>query len=201
MVLLIMTPVGLNDEIIDCMPDLSALIPQHRSDVTVLFCNDGKNLCREVQENINIPYMTRLFEKLCTKGHQTVQVTIVEISFYESDDTFQAKLNVGDIFFMAGFTNNCKHVEGVYKRRDHAMAQKRQAVANKCVCNEIVFWGVCGSAISCGAKWDAEPSWSTRTMNQKDFEMFEMLADGFVDYQTSAGPALKITKDLSAWHT
>ncbi len=198
MVLLIMTPVGLNDEIIDCMPDLRALIPP-KSDVTVLFCNDGKNLCREVQENINIPYMNRLFKKLCTKDHQTVQVTIVEISFYESDDTFQAKLNAGDIFFMAGFTTNCKHIEGVYNRGDHAMAQKRHAVANKCVCNEIVFWGVCGSAMSCGARWTAE--WSDRTLNQEDFQMFEMLADGFVDYQPSAGPEVRITEDLSEWHT
>lgn len=194
---LLLTPVGLGDPVIDGMPDLDGLIPATVV-VTVLVCNDGRNDAH-LNPCLDRTYLTRLFLKLCNKGNRTVtNIRLMQISFFEPYDLFFAKLRLCDIFYMAGFTSKVTHVEPIYLRGDPDMTLKRHAVANRCVTNSMLFWAVCGSAVSCGMRWDI--TWSSRTLPPADYQMFEMLADGRVDYQACSGAVCQITEDLAEWH-
>ena len=99
----LLTPLGLGDNCIEAMPDLQGAIP-NKSRVTVLVCMDGKNDVNR-KELVDVPYVHRLFLKLCKKGSSAVKdIRVMQISFFEPYDLFMAKLRLCDIFFMAGFT-------------------------------------------------------------------------------------------------
>jgi len=194
---LLLTPMGPSDPVTESVPTLHGLIPE--SYVTVLVCIDGKTQTGVVRPLLDVTYYTRLFTNLCNKGNGIVRsINLMQISFFDPYDLFLAKLLLGDIFFMAGFTSHVDDVEPIYARGNPDMTRKRHAVANRCVTNKTLFWGVCGSAVGCGMRWDL--SWSSRTLTPLAFQMFEILGDGNVDYQACSGAACKITDDLTQWH-
>jgi hypothetical protein len=193
----LLTPMGPSDPVIGSVPSLEGLIPEN--DVTVLVCLDGKTETSGVRAPLDVAYYTRLFRKLCNKENGIVRnINLMQISFFDQYDLFLAKLHLCDIFFMAGFTSRVKHVEAIYARRNPDMTRKRHAVANRCVTNMMLFWGVCGSAVGCGTEW--EMFLSSRILSPPNFQMLELLADGRVDYQACSGPACTITGDLTEWH-
>ena len=78
----LLTPMGPSDKCIEAMPDLQGAIP-NKSRVTVLVCMDGKNDVNR-KEVVDVPYVERLFLKLCKKGSRIVKtIKVMQISFFE----------------------------------------------------------------------------------------------------------------------
>jgi hypothetical protein len=194
--MLLLTPIGLGDPCIEGMPNLEDAVPK-KSEVTVLVCMDGKNDVNH-KERVNVPYVERLFLKLCKKGSRIVKtIKVMQISFFDQYDLFMAKLSLCDIFFMAGFTTQVRYVEAIYRRHDPDMARKRDEVAYRCIANNMLVWAVCGSAMSCGEQWDS--GFSKRKMAVAEYQMFGILGDGNVDYDAFCGPKFTTNRDLTKW--
>ena len=192
----LLTPAGLGDPCIQGMPDLQGAIP-NTSRVTVLVCMDGKNDVNR-KELVDVPYVQRLFLKLCKKGSSAVKdIRVMQISFFEPYDLFMAKLRLCDIFFMAGFTTKVRYVEAIYRRHDPDMARKRDAVAYRCIDNDMLLWGVCGSAMSLGNHWSC--GFSSRTLSPAEYQMFGVLGNGNVHYDACSGTNCTINDDLEKW--
>jgi len=197
---LLLTPHGPNDKVIERIPRIDGFIPR-KEHVYVLICNDGKDYSHTNRTKVDMPYYKRLFTKLCKLNNIVKTVTLEVISFFEPDMDFHNKLINADFFFMAGFTSYVEHIASVYRRDDHAMTMKRMAVANKVVTNQMGMWAVCGSAVSCGTSWNMPACVSNRVLPNSAFQMLEILADGYVDYQSCSGPhGITVTDDLKAWH-
>ena len=64
----------------------------------------------------------------------------------------------------------------------------------------MAMWGVCGSAVACGARWDTF-SISTKKMPVDTFQTFDILHDCVVGYQSSCGPSVEVCNDGAKWHT
>ena len=195
---LLLTPVGPSDKVIKWIPRVDGLIP-NKHHVRVLVCNDGKDtaFCKF---SFDRSYYERLFTKLCKNHEAVVQTVSLEtISFFEADIDFFEKLNNADVFFMSGFTSHVNHVEAIFKRDDEAMTLKRAALANAVVTNQVTMWAVCGSAVCCGNSWGI--GWSGRGLQASEFQMFDMLNDGCIDYQACSGASgIEVTDDLKAFH-
>ena len=100
----LLTPVGPRDKVIEWIPRNCGLIPE-TAHVNVVMCFDTYGRV------LDVPYYTRLLTKMCTRGNSVVKsVTCVEISFFENDDDFKAKLDNADVFFMTGFTGSSRIV-------------------------------------------------------------------------------------------
>ena len=200
---LILTPEGLSDPVVECLADtepLSFMLPC-KPVIHILVCLDGKNSERSrlVVEEATWAYYRRLFQKLVTNAHklvkqssgldsgcrlaaEEVEVDVRPISFWDEEENFRLLQNC-DLFFMAGFTGGEKHIETMF--RDERFAWKRAQVADQVCKNKMTYWGVCGSAVVSGCRWDVE--WTTR--NMKDCRFFRMLCDdGFVNYISAGSP-------------
>ena len=199
----LLTPVGANDKVIELIPRNCGLIPE-QAHVNVVICGDGK-LMALAANGATRPvfldeYYTRLFTKLCKLGNEDVvrTVSVVETSFF--DDDFHVKIGNADFFFMAGFTTGTPIVERIFRRDDQQMTLKRHAIANRIARNQMSYWGVCGSAVACGVSWDM-PDFSSRVLPPQKFQMLEVLADGYVDYQAAVGAGgVRVTPDMAQWH-
>lgn len=200
---LLLTPEGVRDPVIDMILEtniIKHLIPD-KPIITVLLCNDGKDISPSIHAPLDLPLYRNSFWRLCSKVNarrngKIQEVQVRQISFWHDEDLFQSELAICDIFFMAGFTNKCDHIEAVY--RDIGFQLKRHAVANRCILNQMTCWGVCGSAISFGCLWDV--TWSSRHMGSS-CEMFQMLGqDGWVNYTATTTPnKVVVTTDLREW--
>ena len=194
---LLLTPAGPRDKVIECIPRIAGFIPHHQH-VCVLVCNDGKDRSPTIRTAFDTSYYERLFKKMCQLNNNDVNTVSLEvISFFEPDTDFYQKLDNCDFFFMAGFTSRVQHVEAIFMRDDESMTQKRMAVANRVVTNKMSMWGVCGSAVACGASWNI--GFSSRVLPNSSQQMLEILADGHVRYDS--GPQeLTVTDNLKEWH-
>ena len=192
----LLTPVGPRDKVIEWIPRNCGLIPE-TAHVTVAMCFDTYG------RDVDVPYQTRLLTKLCTRANSVVKsVTCVQISWFENFDDFKDKLDNADVFFMSGFTGSSPIIERIFCRTDFSMTLKRHAVSNRICRNLMAYWGVCGSAIASGCSWDkGAAKISSRTLPAQNFQMLEILADGYVDYQSSAGAeGIQVTSDMTEWH-
>ena len=163
--------------------------------VTVLFCNDGK----ETEPGTKTPITPQLlnqhrntFERLIRRVNSErsrrdgrprahVAVELVQVSFWDPAPEFFRHLEGGDIFYMAGFTNQVAAVQQIYLEANADLRLKRRRVANMVVTEGMRCWGVCGSAVSFGKNMTLP----TRTsMTPEDgYEMFNILGPkGNVDY-------------------
>jgi hypothetical protein len=203
---LLLTPEGVRDPVIDRLLEtkiIEHLIPDQPI-IRVLVCSDGKttNLVGNYTAALNVPPQYHVsFQRLCRglnecRNGEIQGVQVRPISFWDKEEDFQYKLATCDIFFMAGFTTGDDHIEAVYSEVGFQL--KRHAVANRCVTNEMLCWGVCGSAVSFGCVWDV--TWSGRNMG-RNCEMLRMLGHkGWVNYASSTTPSeVVVTNDLQEW--
>jgi hypothetical protein len=114
----LMTPHGLSDCLVDSLT--SQLIMSHfladKQHVKVVWCNDGKDVSSQAaaapMSAKAIQQHTTSFERLWyytnrkrlqrSNDNTAVTVTFVQISFWDDDADFEAKLCDCDLFFMAG---------------------------------------------------------------------------------------------------
>ena len=172
--------------------------------VTVCWCNDGKVLSKNttpLSERITQQHRTS-FQRLWkyTNMNQRnkvalshdVEVTLVQISFRESDEDFESKLAVCDLFFMAGFTHKVAHVEDIFCCSK--MQRKRVSLAKYCNSHDMPIWGVCGSAVALGSKW------TLPSRNLDDAQLFGVLGPHFKLIYSGGNLTDVEYADEQAWH-
>lgn len=201
---LLMTSVGLSDQMVDTLASeaiMKYFLPQKRA-IAIAWCNDGKEVGSgaSAMPAATIRQHQTSFERLWNythyphrnrTGEHAIRVTIEQVSFWDDYEDFARKVDTCDLFFMAGFTNQVRHVEHIFC--DPGMEEKRSLVANLCVTNKIACWGVCGSAVSLGCSWTLE----SRKPSMVNAQLFGMLGPhGTVVY--SDDPA-DLT-DVNTWH-
>ena len=153
---LLLTPRA-TQNVVEEIPVVPGFIPV-KSDVHILCCMDGQTFNEHHHVPFDYPYYTELFLKLCTRNNHVVQrVHLSVISFFEgSANEFAERLRTCDLFFFAGFNRHAEHVESIFKKTDESMNEKRTAVANRVVTNQMAMWAVGASAIFCGSLWNCQ---------------------------------------------
>jgi len=206
---LLLTPQGPSDRVIDCVhwcDSWQNVIPCNKEVVNVVLCTDGKDQVRAGDFAVDMNLYKHYFVKLCRGPNKTrCQHQVVEvkrISFWDTNECFFDKLRDADIFYMAGFQIGHKRIEQLFHEHER-FEFRRTAVANRCCQNLMTFWGVCGSAVACGSRWDYISS-SNRLWNF-DVQFFRMLGhDGVVGYNANDSPGVlrpKILESpLNVWH-
>ena len=98
--------------------------------LVVRVCNDGKPA---VQSDWQIPYIEKLVRNLDrVRGRMLETVVIViNVSFYDEENDFLAKISVIHLFYFTGFTMGDRRVESIF--RCHEFAVMLHAMANRCV--------------------------------------------------------------------
>ena len=192
---LMLTPEGRNDSVVERIPKVVGLVPR-KDHVIVLLCNDGLDTAScKTMTPLQLANFRRLLTKLCQLNNDSVKsVAVITISFFEPGSSFHEKVKNADLFFMANFTHNVDHVEGIFRRHDAIMRMKRMAVANKVVTNTMSLWAVGGAAMACGAFWR-----NSRRMPVCSHQMLAILADGYVDYTTGFGGNVPLTNALRSF--
>ena len=164
--------------------------------IIIAICLDGKRKVPGGQTKIDLLDCRRMLRKMSRRlsDNQVLDVRLEEVSFWDDAAEFTRKIVNCDWFVMCGFTGGERLIDEVWLRNHAEMRRKRQLVTARVQCNHMAMWGVCGSAVAMGNRWQTD--FSRRRLDPRTHQMLEILPGCEMNYQSSSGPALIIDDNM-----